>query len=525
MSRTRIVKGKITEIVANDYNIYSESSIVDNAATIITDKGETKGESYGDPEKPPIIEGNFIIDGEWLDEDGKVIHMRKIPKARIGELVYFRVKTKDIPENTPLNFALWEHDGISIDTVLGNMLDVRMFDDSIPLIAKENGSKVIQANVDKNGYCTLSLELTSYFEQFIDDETGADIELYFIVRYWGHEIAYLPRETEKYLNVTYSDRTIFIKPAGDGYKMPELIDSIGEFIVFLKNESGDFVGNLNSDLQHFYTVKIKLISSYEYHSNFNAVTKKIYKQTYNVNTGLSQHFDLFEETEKIELTIKNNKTQVFLDNSFDKKISKPISDYYNINDIGKTGLKGIQKSLEILGYLDYWNDIQGMWNGEKPAIYDAIGVPLTTAEIVARAVGSPLKIPVAATGVLFGLAVFEATIVADAIKDMDDFVENAMMIELENAKLKGLEGIRKLFRTNDYFSKEARNYLLIQAVPQEILNEIFVGKRKKFKDIEIDQNSSKYSYTDQRYDFLFKVMPENNKKTETEYLLETIIIN
>lgn len=52
MSRTRIVKGKITEIIGKDYNIYSESSIVDNAAETITDKGVAKGESYGSPEKP-----------------------------------------------------------------------------------------------------------------------------------------------------------------------------------------------------------------------------------------------------------------------------------------------------------------------------------------------------------------------------------------------------------------------------------------------------------------------------------------
>ena len=50
MSRTRIVKGKITEIIAKDYNIYSESSIIDNAAEIISDKGVAKGESYGNPQ-------------------------------------------------------------------------------------------------------------------------------------------------------------------------------------------------------------------------------------------------------------------------------------------------------------------------------------------------------------------------------------------------------------------------------------------------------------------------------------------
>ncbi|MCS4305089.1 hypothetical protein [Chryseobacterium sp. BIGb0232] len=47
MSRTRIVKGKITEIVENDYNIFSESNIVDNAAEMVTDKGERNGVIYG----------------------------------------------------------------------------------------------------------------------------------------------------------------------------------------------------------------------------------------------------------------------------------------------------------------------------------------------------------------------------------------------------------------------------------------------------------------------------------------------
>lgn len=56
MSRTRIVKGKITEIIGKDYNIYSESSIIDNAAEVITDKGVDRGESYGNPERAPAGE-------------------------------------------------------------------------------------------------------------------------------------------------------------------------------------------------------------------------------------------------------------------------------------------------------------------------------------------------------------------------------------------------------------------------------------------------------------------------------------
>lgn len=53
MSRTRIVKGKITEIIGGDYNIFSESSIIDNAAGLIAEKGESKGVSYSSPVSAP----------------------------------------------------------------------------------------------------------------------------------------------------------------------------------------------------------------------------------------------------------------------------------------------------------------------------------------------------------------------------------------------------------------------------------------------------------------------------------------
>lgn len=183
----------------------------------------------------------------------------------------------------------------------------------------------------------------------------------------------------------------------------------------------------------------------------------------------------------------------------------------------------MQESLEILGYLDYFNDLKSIANGEKVPVYDAVGVVVNTAEIAAKAAGSPIKIPFGANAVMFGLAVFEATIVAGVIRDMDDFVENAMMVELENAKLKGLEGIRKLFRNNDYFSEEKYNYRLIRDVPQEILNDIFTGKRKKYDSISSDLN--KYPFTNQRYDLLFKILPENEKIANFRYLLETIIIH
>lgn len=51
MSRTRIVKGKYTKIIGEDYNISSEGNISYNAGTEVRDKGTDKGVFYGEYEK------------------------------------------------------------------------------------------------------------------------------------------------------------------------------------------------------------------------------------------------------------------------------------------------------------------------------------------------------------------------------------------------------------------------------------------------------------------------------------------
>ena len=53
MSRTRIIGGKLTEIVGGDHNIYSASSIVTNSAKTITETGVEKGVTYGEPKDLP----------------------------------------------------------------------------------------------------------------------------------------------------------------------------------------------------------------------------------------------------------------------------------------------------------------------------------------------------------------------------------------------------------------------------------------------------------------------------------------
>ncbi|SNV34879.1 Uncharacterised protein [Chryseobacterium taklimakanense] len=56
MSRTRIVKGKITEIIGGDLRYYSETDIVESAAEVYSEKSADKILHGDNPRKPPIGE-------------------------------------------------------------------------------------------------------------------------------------------------------------------------------------------------------------------------------------------------------------------------------------------------------------------------------------------------------------------------------------------------------------------------------------------------------------------------------------
>lgn len=55
MSRTRIVKGKLTKVVHDDYYIYSRGSIINSALQKVLQKGEASGVIYDTPEFPDLV--------------------------------------------------------------------------------------------------------------------------------------------------------------------------------------------------------------------------------------------------------------------------------------------------------------------------------------------------------------------------------------------------------------------------------------------------------------------------------------
>ncbi|AZA53441.1 hypothetical protein [Chryseobacterium sp. G0201] len=54
MSRTRIIKGRLTEIIEGDYDMYSSSNIIYNSSVEIREAGVERGITYGSPQYPPL---------------------------------------------------------------------------------------------------------------------------------------------------------------------------------------------------------------------------------------------------------------------------------------------------------------------------------------------------------------------------------------------------------------------------------------------------------------------------------------
>ena len=107
MSRTRIVKGKITERVKGDISIYSASNIIETSLQSIVETGKEKGISFGQPSKPPEYQPENTITlyiGMFFDGTGN--------NRFNSESLYYtkvkgnndRIKSSEIP--TQLSFTL-----------------------------------------------------------------------------------------------------------------------------------------------------------------------------------------------------------------------------------------------------------------------------------------------------------------------------------------------------------------------------------------------------------------------------------
>lgn len=111
MSRTRIVKGKITEITGGTHRIYGNRIIINAGGRI---DYFSKNYTYGDPEDPPKRIHPDIVSVQFLDENNSVLKQENIAvfgniqatNILYGKKIKIKIVTKEVADGTKIEFAV-----------------------------------------------------------------------------------------------------------------------------------------------------------------------------------------------------------------------------------------------------------------------------------------------------------------------------------------------------------------------------------------------------------------------------------
>ncbi|ELY2018750.1 hypothetical protein SL053_002683, partial [Flavobacterium psychrophilum] len=285
MSRLRYVKGNITEITGGTRKIFAKEGYEVHANGQIINNAK-EGKHHREPESPPVLkleneDKNFPL-GWWTsDAEGKVpVEYDRVYdtgyRAQLEDIVYFQLKVnKTVPVGMQIKFKLWDKD------VAFFMDSLNLDDDDFGVEGKELFKTAIVNDIGNAEFnrITIKLFLTPKWKEQLEKEKGSfkDGCLDF---YWIWEYQNTIWNSEKIILRVYYKRDLFIKEAYPSkYTFPEVIDSkTGDYIVFLKNEAGDVVGDINSVIDRFYAVRVTVTGEYQFKGRTNEVIKKLYEE-------------------------------------------------------------------------------------------------------------------------------------------------------------------------------------------------------------------------------------------------------
>jgi hypothetical protein len=228
---------------------------------------------------------SLSLNGYWSkDKEGKL----KITKANLGEMVYFHLTAEGIKDNTEIVLQLEEDDGLlkKQETLFKRL---------------NSNKKVVEQNINKkvfikNKHATVSLYLDELWADMIEKDLGKEIELI-----WkAYSKTFEKRVESDELNVGYSKRHLFLKPAYENYSLPELLTNEGEAIIFalsdfakeeVKKQLIETAGKLAENYR--YNLAVRVLKSGKIATNIGEVyerKKAIY--TYNVFTNEGKELTL-----------------------------------------------------------------------------------------------------------------------------------------------------------------------------------------------------------------------------------------
>lgn len=224
----------------------------------------------------------YLIFGYWSsDREGEKI----VTKSNLGNIVYFNIRTINVKDKTKIKFQLFDEDIISDDN-------------KFPKSSKNktvSEKKIIKTIVINNSTATIELKLEDSWESMIHDDFDNGIFSEKIELYWTASFENYNQKILNILDVYYSKKHLFLKPAYLNYSLPEMLTEQGENIIFsigdfaneeLKKQLVEIAGENLDNYRYFLGTRI--LKSGKVATNIEEVfqrKKSIYTYDLHTNSG------------------------------------------------------------------------------------------------------------------------------------------------------------------------------------------------------------------------------------------------
>lgn len=475
-----MARGNITRIVGGKNSVETEEWIVyTDQFTAYAGKGShftaDEGTSFGNPKEAPLSSKHFL-EGYWTDSENN-----RITEAKVGDPVKFYIILKDIGEDELYH-------SVTVDVQLTEYNEMFfLWMSIIPVPTKNTKVDIVIANGDNKGDKVKRLEIKKRENKYKEYYASIDIVFGDELNDWimeGSEMGSLeffmecdyiydnqdlPFEKNNYLKLKVSDRTLFISPAVEGYILPEFYTQTGETIIFALGDSqakedpshpqkklDDAIDGITGESKEILIEKTGevLIDKVEEtldNLRYYLAARELRSGKIAMNTGEI----ITRKNAMYNHSIYNNEgTALFnikkASNFGYKKAGQTVTSK-GINQLEYFANKGITKLIpkmgkQVIGIAGGLMSSADDWQNFTELITMMTDGKPANARGIEGLAGVFLPTPVA-----FAIAAYEATIVADGLRKIDEMLQSInekMEVGFHNAKSKGIEEVKKYLETS-----------------------------------------------------------------------------
>jgi len=509
--------GKITRIILGESNWTSKGDM-----NIIATKGNVTFSAVKKVNFHGVEEGVHVGDYDWQEESDKFFatgwytydyegekYLKRDsrgPKAHLDETIYFHLNVSNkVPTGTEIVFQLWD-------------FDMFLFHDCFnPDDDEFNGKKVFikgkVREVNEKKRITIELLLDPAWSDDIAVEKGilTDGCLDF---YWKWNYNGIEWNSERFLlRVYFSEKTLIIKPAYQGYGFPEIRTADGNIVVFspgigLIDESSTL---LESEIEE---IKNK-IESKIWGSVGEVIQKYRDKLQHTIAVQQLEKGYLVNNLGKLEFS-RRIYTQPVFDNSGKLYVIKKAANFGYRKGGKKVTTKGISQ-------LDYFKDV-GFFNKAANASRDLVSI-FGFSDVVNFAMDEhPETIMIG-----FAPADFLLAVVAPELrKSIEESWDTVVFDLAEKAKDKGLQGLDEFLQSS--VGQEKRYDFAKTRISQATLNKLLKGEFKTLEELKLSEEKLRttidsFEYQSKLIYTIFHYIKNGPTKEQDLTLIDTIFIN